>query len=45
MEKTQIEREQKIIDLERKYAVHSEHNHRIRSWFYKMLIRHYEKTK
>lgn len=45
MEKNQIDKEQKIIDLERKCAVHSEHNHRLRTWFYKMLIRYYEKTK
>lgn len=45
MEKGQVDKEQRISDLERKYAVHSEYNHRIRTWFYKMLIRYYEKTK
>lgn len=35
----------KIIDLERKYAIHSLNNHKLRTLFYKILIWYYEKTK
>ena len=36
---------EKIIYLERKYAIHSLKKHRLRSLFYKILIWYYEKTK
>lgn len=45
MEKNQIDKEQKIIDLERKCTIHKENKHKIRTWFYRMLVKHYEKTK
>ncbi len=33
---------QKIIDLERKEAVHYLAGHKIRAWIYRMLIKWYE---
>lgn len=38
------EKEEKLIDLEREYAMHSLFNHKIRALFYKWLIRHLERN-
>lgn len=45
MEKSRIAKEQKIIDLGRKCSIHKENKHKIRTLFYRMLIKYYEKTK